>query len=195
MKYPLLIIFALVSFVGIFAYATNAQQVITFGPNETKIVGSIPYSVIGTYRAEFGVFKGIIIFDESSENIRSVGLTINVRSIHSNCPWCDRVARSRRLLNAARYPEIIFKSDNIIHDENGYRVNGILEMHGIKRRIAFPFKVTMRDDLDHKRKWLDLKGSWRINRKDFNIVWNKYLDHGGIVVGDYFTVNWGIRVF
>ena len=59
--------------------------------------------------------------------------------------------------------------------------------------MTFSFKVEMYIDHKTKQKILDLNGSWTINRKDFNIIWNKLLDHGGIIVGDHFTVDWGIK--
>jgi polyisoprenoid-binding protein YceI len=82
----------------------------------------------------------------------------------------------------------------IIHDESGYEVKGTFEMHGIKRKMMFPFKVRIAIDQTSKRELLDLQGVWIINRKDFNIIWNKYLDQGGIVVGDLLTVAWGLRI-
>jgi polyisoprenoid-binding protein YceI len=189
----------LVFFIGInILFGTSmarsyAEGTITFGPRQGKIEGSIPYSIIGKYRAGFSVFKGRITLDDHWQKVRSVYLEIEASSIRSKHPGCDKVARSRRLLNAARYPKIIFKSDKIIHDESGYKVNGILEMHGIKRRMTFSFKAVFILDPETKGESLDLKGTWRINRKDFNIIWNKYLDHGGIIVGDYLTVDWGIK--
>jgi polyisoprenoid-binding protein YceI len=170
----------------------NAQENIVLGPGETKIIGSIPYSVIGTYEAQFGVFKGRIILDRS-RRVQSVYLEIQASSIKSNCPWCDKMARSRRLLYTARYPKIIFKSDKIIQDQSAYQVRGVLEMHGIKRRVSFPFKEKIINDQRNKGRMLELKGNWIINRKDFNIVWSKALDRGGVVVGDNFTVKWGIK--
>ncbi len=173
----------------------STQEIITFGPQETKIIGSIPYSVIGRYKAEFTSFKGRIILDEDTRQIQSVYLEIDAKSIKSNHPLYDRLARSRRLLNTVRFPKIIFRSDEIVQDKNGYRVKGILEMHGIKRRMTFPFKVGIVIDQGTKQRLLDIQGNWSINRKRFNIVWNRLLDRGGIVVGDYFTVNWGIKVY
>lgn len=191
----LAVLFGLTVFLGMGAGQSRAGEMITFGPQETKVEGSITYSLIGKYIAHFNSFQGKITLGERSQRPESVYLNIEAASIQSNHPRCDKIARSRRLLYAARYPNIIFKSDKIIHDENGYQVNGVLEMHGIKRRMAFPFQVEVINDQQTNRKWLDLKGIWNINRKDFNIIWNKYLDHGGILVSDIFTVKWGITVF
>jgi len=171
-----------------------AQRVVTFGPEETKIKGSIAYTELGKYRAQFDAFKGRITLNDNLQKIQSVYLVIDVKSIHSNCSWCDKMARSRRLLNAARYPKIVFKSDQIIKDARGYQVKGILEMHGIKKGMIFPFKVVNFIDQRTKHQWLDISGTWNINRKDFNIIWSKTLDHGGILVGDIFTVDWAIRI-
>jgi len=176
-------------FFGVGICQSHALGIVTFGPKETRIEGSIPYTVVGHYRAQFRAFKGRITLDEGSEQIRSVYLKIEVKSIVSNCSWCDKIARSRRLLNPTRYPYIIFKSDQIIHDEKGYRVKGVLEMHGIKRVMTFPFDVQI------KKQLLVIHGNWVVNRKDFNIVWSRYLDRGGVVVGDYFTVDWGIKAY
>jgi len=171
-----------------------AQGIVTFGPRETRIDGSIPYTVIGKYKAQFRDFKGRIMLDERFQRIQSVYLEIDAGSIRSNCPWCDKIARSRRLLNIARYPKIIFESDQIIHTESGYKVKGVLEMHGIKKKMTFPFNVTIMTDQRTDQKLLDITGRWSINRKLFNIIWSRRLDHGGVLVGDYLTVDWGIRV-
>jgi len=176
--------FVFIALFGMGISRSFAQKIVILSPEGMKIDGSISYTVLGKYRAQFNAFKGRITFDDNLQGIRSVYLVIKVNSIHSNSPWCDKMVRSKKLLNTARYPEIVFKSYKIIHDEGEYKVQGVLEMHGVKRRMIFPFK----------REGLDIKGSWNINRKDFNIIWSKTLDHGGVLVGDIFTVDWGLRL-
>lgn len=171
----------------------EAREIVSFGPQETYMLGSIPYTVLGQYRAHFNAFKGRIILDEKSAKVQSVYLEIKANSIASNCPWCDKMARSRRLLNTMRYPRIIFKSQAITRVGDVYQVQGILEMHGIKRTMSFPFEA-MDITGPTGRRWIDLRGRWSINRKAFNIWWSRLLDRGGVVVGDYFTVSWAIRI-
>ena len=191
----LLIFFSFTVLLGMRAGQSSAAGIVTFGPHETKIEGSIKYSIIGSYIARFNSFQGRITIDERSHTAQSVYLNIDAGSIQSNHPRLDKIARSRRLLYTARYPKIIFNSENITQDASGYKVKGVLEMHGIKRRMTFVFHVEMINDQKTKQQWLDFKGNWSINRKDFNIIWNKYLDHGGILVSDNFIVNWGIKVY
>jgi len=169
-------------FLGMGELRSYAGEVIAFGPQDARIEGSIKYSLIGRYVAHFDHFKGRIVLGDGARRIESVDLEIEAGSVRSNHPWCDRLARSRKLLNTALYPKIIFKSDRIIRDGNNYEVKGVLEMHGIKRKMSFPFHVER----------AVIKGRWNINRKDFNIIWNKYLDQGGVLVSDIFTVDWSI---
>lgn len=178
MKKCLLLVFA----VFFITEPSFAAQVMTFGPQGAVIEGSIKYTVLGHYVAHFNHFKGRLVLGDHAR-VESVYLEIQANSIESTCAWCDRAAKSRRLLNTHRFPKIVFKSDQITSKNGTYLVKGILQMHGIRRRMMFPFEFNK----------TDLRGKWVINRKDFNIVWNKYLDHGGVLVGDYFTVTWGIK--
>jgi polyisoprenoid-binding protein YceI len=189
MKKSCLLVFLGLAIVG--SSPSFAQSVITFGPKETRINGSIPYTVIGNYKAHFRSFKGQITL--TNKSIESVYLEIEARSIASNCPWCDRLARSHRLLYTAKYPKIIFKSWEIFQDQGQWMVKGELMMHGITRPMTFPFDVNIIKDPISLREILEIKGTWVFNRKAFNIIWNKVLDRGGIIVGDNITVQWGIK--
>ena len=67
-------------------------------------------------------------------------------------------------------------------------------MHGIQKILTFSFRAVITKDSGTQQKNMNINGSWLINRKDFKIIWNKLLDHGGVLVSDYFTVNWEIKV-
>lgn len=169
------------------------SEIIEFGPEETEITGSIKYTVIGKYRSNFDQFRGEITLDGKTESIESVYLEIEAQTIESSCKWCDKIVRSKQLLYTEKYPKIIFQSNQIIKDENGYSVKGTLDMHGVKKEIIFPFEVEITFDDEAQQKLLTIGGKWLIKRKGFDIVWNKLLDKGGVLVGNYITVDWGIK--
>ena len=169
------------------------SEMITFGPEETEITGSIKYTVIGKYRSNFDQFKGEITFDSQTEKIESVYLEIEAQTIESSCKWCDKIVRSKQLLHTEKYPKIIFESNEIVKDDSGYSVKGTLDMHGVKKEVVFPFDAEITLDADAQQKLLTIGGKWLIKRKDFDIVWNRLLDKGGILVGNYITVDWGIK--
>lgn len=161
-----------------------ADQSLSFGPKEAKLNGSIKYSVIGNYNAHFEAYQGKIGFDEDTGKVRSVYLEIDAGSIKSDCGWCDKIVRSKQILAVTQYPRIIFQSSEIIKNDAGYLVSGVLEMHGRRKQMSFPFDV---EDGN-------FKGRWVINRKEFDITWNKILDQGGVLVGNHITVDWQIRI-
>jgi polyisoprenoid-binding protein YceI len=158
------------------------------GPDEAQIKASIRYTVIGRYNAEFENYKGNIAIDWENDDIRSVDLIIDAASIFSNCDWCDKIVRSKQLLYVEEYPQIIFRSDEIIKNTDGYQVKGILDLHGEQRELSFPFQVSRAEDQ------LIAKGQWIIERKEFKIIWNKLLDKGGVLVGNTITVDWEINL-
>lgn len=164
------------------------------GPKEAVINGSIKYSVIGKYKAQFSQYSGAIGLDDKTNEIQSVYLSIDAASIQSDCSWCDKIVRSKQLLSVEEYPLIVFRSNKIMKEADAYWVKGILSLHGEKKEISFPFNVMRIEDSANGTIILNIKGQWDINRKDFKITWNKLLDKGGIVVGNNVIVDWKINV-
>src|SRR5665213_1830792 len=103
MKSLMLVFFVLTASFGMDIHQSFARETVTFGPRETKIEGSIKYTVLGRYISHFNSFKGRITLDERSQQVQSVYLNIEAGSIQSNHPWFDKMARSRRLLYTRRY--------------------------------------------------------------------------------------------
>lgn len=169
------------------------SQVVQFGPDQTKITGSIKYTVIGHYRANFNRFNGEITVDSATEEIKGVYLEIDAETIESSCHWCDKIVRSKQLLHTEKHPKIVFQSSSIFKEGNEYRVKGTLDMHGIKNEIVLPFEAAFAPGLDSGQKTMNVSGTWIIQRKDFDIVWNKLLDKGGVLVGNDITVDWSIQ--
>ncbi len=182
-----------VLFVLVAAGPGFASGVVEFGPGETTIEGSIRYTVIGHYEFEFDRFKGEIAVDEDSREILDVYLEIEAESIGSECLWCDKIVRSEQLLHTEKHPLIVFKSQKIFRDEEGYQVTGILDMHGKTKEMTFPFSAEFITDEQTGENGIAVNGRWVINRKDFDIIWNRLLDVGGVLVGNHITVEWGIR--
>jgi len=168
--------------------AAYADVTYTFSCPESSINGAISYSVIGMYRSIFKECSGKIVYDTRHKQFKSVELSIITASIKSSCKWCDDIVRSEKALNAAAFPAITFKSADFENKEDGFWVLGAFDLHGITKNLRSRF-----DFKEENNHTLFIKGMWKFNRKNFNIIWNKFLDHGGILVGDYFTVDWQVK--
>lgn len=171
-----------------FPSGARAETVYAFTCPETTITASIPYNMIGKYVAQFTHCKGLIDYDSATQEFKSVAIKINASSIKSNCAWCDRVVRSKRILETAVYPFLTFQGEKFFLKDAEHWVTGDLTVHGVTKPLKSKFNVVEADE-----RFLIIEGTWIIRRKDFKIVWNKVLDHGGVVVGDHVTLKWRVR--
>jgi polyisoprenoid-binding protein YceI len=184
-------LFALLLSLG-FASAAESQDEFVIDPAESSITCSARYVIIGEYEAVFEKFSGTIHFDPQNLEKSDILLDIDIESVQSTHPKLDNFVRSKRLMDAERYPKSIFQSYLIEKEEEGYKVTGMLTLHGVIKEISFPFTVEG-PHTDHNETHLIAKGKWLIKRKDFKIVWSKLLDRGGIIVSDYIAVDWEVK--
>ena len=155
--------------------------------DQSSIEASVRYTVLGRYLARFQEYDSAFYFDKKNIANSFVEFQFQTASLDSGMPRFDRIVRSARLLNARKYPQITFRSTMIQKREYDYWVEGELDLHGVKRTLGFPFQLKVLDD-----KTILASGSWKLNRKSFNILWHPVLDKGGIFVGNKITIDWQI---
>ena len=76
-----------------------------------------------------------------------------------------------------------------------YYIRGILDLHGVRKEISFPFSVEGPVKNKHGQTLIRARGRWLINRKDFGVVWHKQWDKGGVIVGDMVKIDWDMVGF
>jgi polyisoprenoid-binding protein YceI len=174
--------------VALLSPADAALRSYSFDHNHSVIRGWVKYTVLGRYWCAFRRFNGSIRFDPARLSASTVDLAIDVDSVSSTSPQLDELVRSPRLLDAAKFPQIIFKSLEIRRGRGDeYRVKGTLTMHGVTNVIEFPFYWKEEGGK------ISAGGQWVINRKAFGVVWHHILDRAGLIVGNHLTVDWRIK--
>ncbi len=164
-------------------------------PGPSHIKGSIKYSVVGRYHAEFNKFSGVLYYDPAQKKLVGVSLTIENASLQSRFDNLDRIVQSPRLLYVEKYPTTTFHSKSMVPvEKNKYIVTGDLSLHGVTREISFPFSAEGPLPKDAPA-GISAKGLWIIPRKDYDIYWHEILDKGGILVGNHLKVDWEIHAF
>lgn len=120
------------------------------------------YSVKFTSGHPDGIFRGLqgnISFDEKDLKGSKFDVTVDVTTINTGNGMQNAHAKGEKWFDAAKYPVIKFTSNEITKSAAGYQVKGILEMHGVKKEIAFPF--IFRNNT--------FAGSFEVNRNEFGI--------------------------
>lgn len=133
----------------------------------------------------FADFEGAIQADTAKPEASSVVFTIKSTSIDTNNSHRDDDLRSDNFFDAAKFPEITFKSSKIAATgKDTYAVTGTFTMHGVSKEITLPvtYLGSMKDPRGNERASFEL--NTKLNRKDFGINWNRSLDNGGLMLSD-----------
>jgi polyisoprenoid-binding protein YceI len=137
-------------------------------------------NVIGQFRD----FTADVNIDRANPAQSSVDFTIQATSIDTGNPNRDNHLRSPDFFDVAKFPTITFKSTAVTaKSKNDFAVTGDLTMHGVTKRVTLP--VTF---LGFAKTAKGEKAGFEIettlNRKDYEVLWNKNLDEGGLLLGD-----------
>lgn len=155
----------------------------------SKVGFSIYKFMIGSaVPGEFKDFKGMFEFDGKKKTIANVDVVIEAKSIFTNEPKRDDHLRSADFFEVETFKNLIFKSfDGTTLVDNKGKLKGNLTIKGITKEVTLD--VLYKGTTAGKPYF---EATTTVNRKDFNIIWNKLMDKGGVVLDD--TVNIKITV-
>lgn len=164
--------------------AARAADSFTVDTAHSDVVFRIRH-LISKVSGTFNDFDAKIVMDLDNLDASSVRFTISASSIDTRNDKRDQHLRSEDFFWVERYPEITFVSSKIVKTgDDSFDVTGKLSMRGTSKEITLP--VTYYGKMASP--WGDTRAGFStvitLNRKDFNIVWNKTLDAGGMVLGD-----------
>jgi polyisoprenoid-binding protein YceI len=140
----------------------------------------VKHMMISNVKGNFNDFKGSFEYDEKTKTLKSLNGEIKVASINTDDKKRDDHLRAPDLFDAKKFPLITFKLTKINNDI----AYGDITIKGVTKNIKLDFDNggTIKDPWGNFRAGIALSG--KINRKDFNITWNKILEAGGVAVGD-----------
>ena len=156
-----------------------------------SIVGfAIRHLEINWVEGRFKDFTGTIRYDESDATRSSVEFTAKIESIDTGVEARDKHLRTADFFDAAKYPEMTFKSSRVERKgKDRYVLHGDLTLKGVTKQVALPFTVTgaINDPWGNTR--FGVNAQTTIDRRDYGITWGKALASGGFDVGNEVTIN------
>ena len=163
------------------AAAADTYTIDTAHSNVTFEIRHLMSKVNGT----FDDFGGTFLIDLDDPSASKVEFTIDAASINTRNEKRDEHLRSADFFDVANHPTITFTSTEVVKTEgNRYEVHGNLTMHGVTRKVVLP--VTFLGEVVDP--WGNTKTGFEVetelDRKDYDIVWNKTLETGGMILGD-----------
>lgn len=164
----------------------------TFEPGHTAAEFRARHMMVTWVRGHFKNVKGTMEFDLKDPARSSADVVIDVDQLWTGEPDRDAHLKSADFLDAAHYPQILFKSSSAQQvGANQFQLPGNLTIRGVTRPATL--------DVTYQGEWqtpywdggvdkgpvtrAGFHATTRINRSDFGVSWNSTLDRGGIVVG------------
>lgn len=147
---------------------------------------SVKHLMVTTVRGQFGRTAGKVQFDGKDVSTISVEATIDATTINTREQKRDDHLRSADFFDVEKHPTITFRSKRVEAATGGkFKLIGDLTMRGVTKEVVLDVEgptPAITDMQGNQR--VGATATTRLNRKDFNIVWNRALDGGGVVVSD-----------
>jgi len=140
--------------------------------------------VVGKVNGRFGQFDGKFQGDLAKPEASSVEFTIKAASIDTDNEKRDGHLKTADFFDVEKHPDITFKSEKIVaKGKDAYEATGPLTMHGVTKTVTLPVNV-LGVGQGKNGQTVGLEIETILNRKDYNIVWNRTLDAGGLALAD-----------
>jgi polyisoprenoid-binding protein YceI len=152
---------------------------------------TVKHMMVTNVTGEFGGMKGTFTIDDKDMKKTTTEATIDATTLSTHNEKRDQHLKSADFFDVTKFPTLTFKSTKFTPKKRGeYELTGNLTMHGVTKPVTLT--VT---EFTKPVKGMDgtmargLSATGKINRKDWNLSWNKTLDAGGLAVGDDVTLN------
>lgn len=154
-------------------------------PTHTATVFSWNHFGFSTPSANFSDIQGVIKVDNAKPANSSVNVTIPLSSVNTNVPALDKEFQEEAWFNAAKYPNITFKSTKVeTKDKKHFKITGDLTVKGITKPVVLDAVLNKQGEHPMaKVPAIGFNAATSFNRSDFGL--GNYVPN----VGDKITVN------
>ena len=185
-------LFAAVLLVASAASADTAEWAID--ASHSKVGFSISHLVVSSVDGKFNSYTGKVNLDEADLTKSNADLTIKVASIDTGDAKRDEHLKSPDFFDAAKFPEITFKSTKIAKAGAGYKLTGDLKIKDVTKSVTLDATVSAPIKSPWGKQVRGTKFKGKIKRGDFGLKWNKALETGGVVVGEEVTFDIALEI-
>jgi polyisoprenoid-binding protein YceI len=157
----------------------------------TEVGFKVRHLMVSNVSGKFKTFQGSFSFDEKTKVLDGLTTDIQVASVDTSDAKRDDHLRSPDFFDAAKNASMIFKQTKkaVVKLKKPTKIHGELTIKGVTKPVTLmvTYNGAITDPAGNRKVGFEATG--KVNRKDFNITWNKSLDGGGVVVGDEVQIN------
>jgi polyisoprenoid-binding protein YceI len=179
--------FSCIFVIAILASVPALAQASTWNidPAHSTAQFTVRHLAISNVTGSFTKVSGSVVLNDKDITQSQVSASIDVSSVDTRVEARDKDLKSPNFFEVEKYPTIEFKSKKIAGSAGKLQVIGDLTIHGTTREVTLDVDgptPELTDPWGNSRR--GISATTTINRKDFNLVYNKALGTGEAVVGD-----------
>jgi len=160
-------------------------------PAHTVSGFTVRHMMIANVTGVFEATKGTIEYTVGDPNSIKADITIETKSVNTRITRRDDDLRSDNFFNTEKFPAITFKSKRVQNAKPGsFELVGDLTIRDVTKEVVLRVEgptPPIKDPQGNRR--VGAAATTTINRKDFNVNWNRVIEAGGVVVGDEVRIN------
>ncbi|ACT01344.1 YceI family protein [Paenibacillus sp. JDR-2] len=171
----------------------NSKWAVDF--THSSVDFTIKHMMIAKVKGTFHKFEAEIDADPEDLTTAAISFTVDLSSIDTRNADRDNHLRTGDFFDIAQFPELTFKSTNIVKNgDDEYEVTGDVSLHGVTRSETFSvtFEGAGKDPWGNEKAGFSGKGS--IKRSDYGLTYNAALETGGVLIGDEVKISIEIEV-
>lgn len=162
--------------------------------SHTNVGFSVRHMMVSKVRGRFTGVEGTLNGDPADLTGATIDFTIDASSIHSNNEDRDNHLRSADFFDVEKYPNITFKSTNIVKNGDNYNITGDMTIKDVTKQVTFEAEYLG----SGKNPWgVDVaafEANTQISREEFGLTWNQALEAGGVLVGDKIDIEMELQL-
>ncbi len=164
---------------------SDGKNTYNIDPEHTSIGFRVKHMGIAWVSGRFRDFYGT--FDYNPHNIKDSKTNVAIRSnsIDTASLKRDKHLKSSDFLDHLNFKKIFFISNTVQPvDENHFKLKGVLTIKDIQREVTLDVQNLgmVTDPWGNQR--AGFTATTTINRKNFNLTWNRVLEAGALLIGD-----------
>lgn len=147
-----------------------AQSNYVLDKSHSRIGFEISHLAISSVDGNFKDYQGTIVWDDKDLSKSKMNVTIQAASINTDADKRDEHLRAPDFFDVAKYNTIQFQSSKITSQGgNKYLAQGALTLRGVTKNVQIPFTMAGPIQNPYKQTLRAFKGSFTINRLDYQI--------------------------
>ncbi|MFL6199852.1 MAG: YceI family protein [Thermoanaerobaculia bacterium] len=156
-------------------------------------VGFTVRHFVSNVPGRFKDFDGVIKYDAQNPAASSVSFTVQAASIDTDNGDRDDHLRGPEFFDVAKFPTLTFSSTAVkAVDADTLEVTGDLTMRGVTKTVTLPVEIlgVIKGPRGEKA---GFETTFKLDRKEYGVNWNRVLDNGGAILGDEVKVTISIE--